>query len=104
LRLLHLRLLIVLTPLLPIFSDTIFPIVESLVGPGGKYEGYKPVFQGDNAGPHIDAAYLAGIKGHCETKGWYWEPQASQMPHMNVLDLSVFPCMSKRRSPGAAGG
>jgi hypothetical protein len=57
---------------------------------------YKPVFQGDNAGPHIDAAYLAGIKGHCETKGWYWEPQASQMPHMNVLDLSVFPCMSRR--------
>jgi hypothetical protein len=39
--------------------------------------------------------YLAGIKGHCETKGWYWEPQASQMTHMNVLDLSVFPCMSK---------
>jgi hypothetical protein len=39
-----------------------------LVGPGGKYEAYKPVFQGDNAGPHIDATYLAGIKGHCETK------------------------------------
>jgi hypothetical protein len=41
---------------------------------------------------------MAGIKGHCATKGWYWEPQASQMPHMNVLDLSVFPCMSKRHT------
>jgi hypothetical protein len=29
--------------------------------------------------------YLAGIKG-----------QASQIPRMHVLDLSVFPCMSKR--------
>jgi hypothetical protein len=30
-------------------------------------EAYKPVFQGDNAGPYIDAAYLAGIKGQWST-------------------------------------
>jgi hypothetical protein len=85
-------------PLLPIFQDAIFPIVEKLVGLNGKYEGYTPVFQGDNAGPHIDATYQTAIKGHCETKGWHWKPQAAQMPHMNVLDLSVFPCMSKRHT------
>jgi hypothetical protein len=56
-------------PLLPIFGDTIFPKVEALVGPGGKYESYKPVFQGDNAGPHVDAAYtMSEIKGHCKAR------------------------------------
>jgi hypothetical protein len=41
---------------------TIFPKVEGLVGPGGKYEGYKPVFQGDNAGPHIDGMLPIWLK------------------------------------------
>jgi hypothetical protein len=44
-----------------ILEYNLFPKVESLVGPGGKYEGSEPVFQGDNATPHIDAAYLARI-------------------------------------------
>jgi hypothetical protein len=83
-------------PLLPIFYDTVFPRVEKLVGPGGKYEGYTPVFQGDNAGPHQDAKYVKGVTDYCNQKGWHWEPQAPQMPHMNVLDLSVFPGMSRR--------
>ena len=83
-------------PLLPIFRNIIFPRVEELVGSGGKYEGYTPVFQGDNAGPHQDAAYIKGVTDYCNDKGWHWEPQAPQMPHMNVLDLSVFPCMSRR--------
>ena len=83
-------------PLLPIFKETIFAMVEKLVGPGGKYEGYTPIFQGDNAGPHQDQVFLNGVKSHCNSKGWHWEPQAAQMPHMNVLDLSVFPCMSRR--------
>ena len=30
--------------------------------------------------------------------GWYWEPQALQMPHTNNLDPSVFPNMSKRHT------
>ena len=41
-----------------LFETTIFPDVEKLVGPGGKYEGYKVIFQGDNAGPHREQAYL----------------------------------------------
>ena len=76
--------------LLPIFLNIIFPRVQELVGPGGKYEGYTPVFQGDNAGPHQDATYVNAVTSYCEAKGWHWEPQAPQMPHMNVLDLSVF--------------
>ena len=32
------------------------------------------------------------------SKGYHWEPQAPQMPHLNVLDLSVFPAISKRHT------
>ena len=38
-------------------SQPKFPLKGRLVGPGGKYEGYLPVFQGDNAGPHEDTSY-----------------------------------------------
>jgi hypothetical protein len=71
-------------------------MIHELIKEGGKYAGYIPIIQGDNAGPHQDAAFLRGVKWYCETKGWHWEPQAAQMPHMNVLDLSVFPNMSRR--------
>jgi hypothetical protein len=36
-------------PLLPLFLDTVFPKVEALVGVGGRYAGYVPIIQGDNA-------------------------------------------------------
>ena len=93
-------------PLLPEFENNIFKRVETLVGPGGEFEGFTPVFQGDNAGPHQDAVFLRGVRNHCQARGWHWEPQAAQMPHMNVLDLSVFPCMSRRHIQRArdAGG
>ena len=81
-----------------LFETTIFPDVEKLVGPGGKYEGYKVIFQGDNAGPHREQAYFDFVTSYCREKGWYWKPQALQMPHMNNLDLSVFPCMSRRHT------
>jgi hypothetical protein len=58
-----------------------------------------PIVQGDNAGLHSnDGEYLRFVKEYCETKSWHWEPQAPQMPHMNVLDLPVFPAMSKRHT------
>jgi hypothetical protein len=82
--------------LLARFRDQVFPKIAQLVGLGGVYEGYQPVFQGDNAGPHVDGAFHAFVKDFCESKGW--EPQAAQMPHSNNLDLAVFPMMSKRHS------
>ena len=85
-------------PLKALFENKVFPDIEALVGPGGKFEGYTPIIQGDNAGPHAETAFVDFVKGHCEEKGWKWEPQAPQMPHMNVLDLSVFPCMSKQHT------
>ena len=53
------------------------------------------MIQGDNAGPHTDAEYVAFCTETCNEQGWHWEPQAAQMPHMNNLDLAVFPKMSK---------
>ena len=85
-------------PLKALFENKMFPDVEALVGPGGKFEGYVPIFQGDNAGPHAETEFVEHVEGYCRDKGWRWEPQAPQMPHMNVLDLSVFPCMSKRHT------
>jgi hypothetical protein len=85
-------------PLIDVFRHYVFPKVDMLVGSGGKYEGYTPIFQGDNAGPHQEEEYLKYVKDYCSERGWHWEPQAPQMPHMNVLDLSVFPAMSRRHT------
>lgn len=84
--------------LMALFRDHVFPEIAALVAPGGAYEGYLPVIQGDNAGPHTDATYIGFVTNYCTEKGWKWEPQAPQMPHMNNLDLAVFPMMSKRHS------
>ena len=68
---------------------------EKIVGPGGKYERFLRVFQGDNAGPHIGSAFLNFVTSICSEKGWHWEPQAPQMPYVNNLDLAVFLALSK---------
>ena len=31
----------------------------------------------------------------CKERGWIWDTQAPHMPHSNVLDLYIFPAMSK---------
>lgn len=77
------------------FKEIVFPAIKKLVGKGGKYEGYRPIIQGDNAGPHRDERFMNYVKDFCERMGWYWEPQGPQMPHINVLDLAVFPQMSR---------
>jgi hypothetical protein len=85
-------------PLIEVFRHHIFPQVSIMIGAGGKYEGYIPVFQGDNAGPHQEESYVRYVTDYCSDRGWHWEPQAPQMPHLNVLDLSVFPAMSRRHT------
>lgn len=85
-------------PLLNLFRDIIFPQVVELTQPGATYEGYRVVFQGDNAGPHNDSKFKTFVQEYCKSKGWYWEPQGPQMPHVNVCDLAVFPKMSRNHS------
>ena len=36
----------------------VFPEVRRLVGVGGKFEGYLPVWQGHSARPHVEANFL----------------------------------------------
>ena len=78
--------------------DLVFELVEQYVQPGGQFEGYTPVFQGDQAGPHEEEAYKRAMTETCTAKGWLWEPQAPQMPHLNACDLALFPAMSKQHS------
>jgi hypothetical protein len=77
--------------LLSLFCDHVFPKVLELVSNGGEFDGYLP-------GPHIDATYHDFVNDYCESKGWHWESQAPQMPHMNNLDLAVFSKMLKDHS------
>ena len=82
--------------LLNYFENVVFPEIVNLTKPGAKFFGFQPVIQGDNAGPHNDSRFMNFVKEYCVAKGWLWEPQGPQMPHMNVLDLAVFPAMSRR--------
>ena len=72
--------------------------VDALVRPGGLYEGYTPVFQGDRAPAHVEGRFLAYVRGVCEAKGWLWEPQASQMPISNTCDVLVFAALARRHA------
>ena len=87
--------------LLLVFKELIFPAIQNLVGPGKEYEDCHVIIQGDQAGPHEDGTFSQFVNNYCAEQGWTWQPQAPQMPHANVLDLSVFPAMSKRHSERA---
>jgi hypothetical protein len=56
-------------PLIDPFCEYVFPKVNELVGPGGKYEDYVPIFQGDNAGPHQEDRYLKFVTDYCSQRG-----------------------------------
>jgi len=80
------------------FKSVVFEALQKYVQKGGQFEGYVPIIQGDQAGPHEEAAFKQAMVEDCTAKGWHWEPQAPQMPHLNVCDLALFPAMSKRHS------
>ena len=78
------------------YEHLLFPRLAELVGSNGKYEGYIPIIQVDNAGPHQDRALVNFCKQYCKSQGWTCQQQAPQMPHINKIDLAVFPSMSQR--------
>jgi len=89
--------------LLELFRTTHIPQVETLVGPGGLYEGYIPVWQPDGGSAHVEGTregvvvggFMQYITDLMQRKGWLWEPQAAQMPYINACDLFLFPLMSR---------
>ena len=50
-------------PLKDLWEHSLFPTIDQLVAPGGKYEGYTVIFQEDNAGPHEGVAYSTWLEG-----------------------------------------
>jgi hypothetical protein len=74
------------------------PELDALVKSGGPCEGAVVDHQEDNAGPHIDKVYKAWLQEQFDVRGWKLEHQAPQGPYINVLDLQMFPAMSKRHS------
>ena len=70
-------------PLKEVFQREVFPAVDDLVKEGGEYEGYLPIFRGDNAGPHKEktkGGFDTFCAEYCEERGWRWEPQSAQSP------------------------
>ena len=85
-------------PLKKLFAKHVFPLLERLVGPRERFQGYTVIIQGDQAGPHEEEDFMKYCRANCAKRGWCFEPQAPQAPHLNNLDLAVFPAMSRRHS------
>ena len=62
-----------------LFEYEVFSAMEKLVAEEGEYGGYKPIFRGDNDGPHRDKKE-EGLEIFCEAcckaRRWGWEPQS----------------------------
>jgi hypothetical protein len=81
-----------------LWMTVLLPELDALVKPGGPCEGAVVVHQEDNAGPHIYKTYKTWLQNEFDVRGWKLEHQAMQGPYTNVLDLQMFPAMSKRHS------
>ena len=60
-------------------------VIEKLVCGGNPFEGFAPVIQGENSGPHQFSKLYKDEVNFCEAKKCLWESQGPQMPNMNVL-------------------
>lgn len=81
-----------------LWKHVLLPAFDALVAPGGLCEHAMVVHQEDNAGPHTQGGYHEWLKNEFERRGWRLELQAPQGPYTNVLDLQLFPSMSKHHS------
>ena len=81
-----------------LWEHALLPSLDALTAEGAPAHGAIVVFQEDNAGPHNDATYRGYLQTEFERRGWVVELQAPQGPYTNVLDLSIFPMVSKRHS------
>ena len=50
------------------------------MGPGGDFEGYTVVIQGDQAVPHEDGDFKNIMIAYCNERNWLWCAQGPQMP------------------------
>ena len=67
--------------LLALFRDQVFPKIVELVAPGGVYDCFLPILQGDNAGPHVDGTFHTFVKGFCEKRMEVGAAGTANAPH-----------------------
>jgi len=81
-----------------LWEHALLASLDALTAEGAPANGAIVVFQEDNAGPHNCRVYREFLHNEFDKRGWKIELQAPQGPYVNVLDLSMFPMMSKRHS------
>lgn len=81
-----------------LWEHVILPAYDSLTAVGGPAEGATVVHQEDNAPPHQEGDFHQWLTAEFSRREWRLELQAPQGPYTNVLDLQVFPAMSKQHS------
>jgi hypothetical protein len=73
------------------------PQLDALVAEDGPFAG-AVTNQEDNAGPHKEGQFHQWLEAELTRRKWQLELQAPQGPYTNVLDLQLFPAMSKIHS------
>ena len=84
--------------LLKFWKEKLLPWLEKLVSTNGPFPGFIIKFQDDGAGAHQCKKYEKFLNELFDSKGWYLSKQPPNSPLTNVLDLLVFPALSKRVS------
>ena len=81
-----------------LWEYSLLPQLDALVAADGPCAGAIVCHQEDNAGPHKEGNFHAWLQAEFTRRKWQLELQAPQGPYTNVLDLQLFPAMSKRHS------
>jgi len=83
-----------------LWEDCLLPQLDAMVALGGPCAGAIVCHQDqeDNAGPHKEGQFHQWLAAEFGKRQWQLELQAPQGPYTNVLDLQLFPAMSKRHS------
>ena len=81
-----------------LWEDCLLPQLDALVAVNGPCAGAIVCHQEDNAGPHKEGNFHTWLEAEFKKRNWQLELQAPQGPYTNVLDLQLFPAMSKRHS------
>ena len=86
-----------------LWKHKFFPLIDKLVedvdSNAGPCRGARVTLQQDHAGPHDEFFFQAFLNEEvAKREAWLRADQAPQGPYLNVLDLAVFPSMSKVHS------
>jgi hypothetical protein len=81
-----------------LWEDCLLPQLDAMVALGGPCAGAIVCHQEDNAGPHKEGQFHQWLAAEFGKRQWQLELQAPQGPYTDVLDLQLFPAMSKRHS------